>query len=116
MNTYITLNGTNFFPTSIERGLNKVGDFRRAANGTAYYYHRANKNTWTITWNKLRETSLSAITTIGALTASFTFVDEAGTSYTVLVPPGGYSHSLNADSISSGGIFYYDVSLTLEQV
>jgi len=116
MNTSISLNGSLFNPTSVSARLIRVGDSRRAANGTLYYYHRSNKLAWDIQWNSLAETNLSAIQTIALLTSSFAFIDEASTSYTVLVPDGGYSAVLSASKASRANFYYYDVTLTIEQV
>jgi hypothetical protein len=116
MNTYISLNGTRYYPSSVDVKLDKVGDTHRAANGTLYYYHRANKRSWSLQWKSLIETSISGLRSIGILTAPFTFIDESGTSYTVLVPPGGYSAKLDAGNISHANVFYYDITIELTEV
>lgn len=115
MNTLVSLNGSSFTPTSVAVRLLRIGDSRRAANGKLYYYHRANKRAWDLQWTSLPETQLSAIQTIGLLTSTFTFIDEAGSSYTVLVPDGGYSATLAASKASRANFFYYDVALTIEE-
>lgn len=116
MNNYIVLNSTNFYPTAITSSLDKIGDLKRAANGTLYYYHRANKRNWELVWTSLPETDLSGIRTIAELTSSFTFTDENNTNYTVLVPSGGFEVTLAADKMRKDGFFYYDVTLRLDQV
>lgn len=115
-NTTISLNGVSFSPTTVEVSFEKIGTTKRAANGKLYFYFRALKRMWNIEWSNLPEGSLSAIRTIGALTSSFTFIDEFGASFTVIVPPGGYSAEMSAERISLANVFYYDVSLQLEEV
>lgn len=115
-NTYITMNSVTFSPTTVEVSFDKIGTMKRAANGTLYFYFRSIKRKWSIAWTGLPETSLAAIRTLGALTSSFILIDEAGTSYTVIVPPGGYSAELSAERRSLAGVFYYDVSLEVEEV
>lgn len=115
-NPTIAMNGTSFAPTSIEVTTDKIGITKRAANGKLYFYFRANKRKWAMEWNSLQESGVGAIRTIGALTTAFTLVDEAGTSHTVIVPPGGYSQELSAERISLANVAYYNVSLQLEEV
>lgn len=115
-NTYITMNSVVFSPTTVEVSFDKIGTTKRAANGKLYFYFRAIKRKWSISWTALPEANLAAIRALGALTSSFTFIDEHGTSYTVVVPPGGYSAELSAERRSLAGVFYYDVSLELEEV
>jgi hypothetical protein len=115
-NTTISLNGTSFSPTTIETTIQKFGTTKRAANGRLYFYYRGTKRFWTIEWTGLPEASLSAIRAIGILTTSFTFIDEFGVSFTALVPEGGYTHEMAAERRSLAGVFYYDVTLQLEEV
>lgn len=115
-NKFIKLNGTNFYPTSIELSINAIGELKRAANGAARYYLRANKRAWAISWTGLPESQLAAIRTIGLLMTTFTFQDEFGATFTVVVTPGGFTQSMSADKISRAGIIYYDVTLNIEEV
>lgn len=115
-NRYISMNSVQFNPTSVEYEEEKIGESRRMGDGTLRYYHRSIKRKWTITWTGLRETYLAAVKSIAALTTSFTFVDYDGVSYTVLILPGGYKHSLNADKVDGLGVKRYDITITLDEV
>jgi hypothetical protein len=115
-NTSISLNGSSFSPTTIETAIEKIGITKRAANGTLYFYFRANKRVWNISWSGLPESLLTGIRTIGLLTASFIMIDEFGSSFTVIIPPGGYTQEMSAERRSLAGTFYYDVSLQVQEV
>ena len=115
-NQYITMNSVSFNPTSVDYEQEKIGESRRMGDGTLRYYHRATKAKWTITWTAVKETYLTAIRNIAALNTSFTFIDHNGTSYTVIVLPGGFKHTLTADKVDAIGVKRYDITLTLSQV
>lgn len=113
---YITLNGTQFRPTSVDVEETKIAEEKRMADGTMKSYHRAVKLQWTITWSGLVETSVSAIRTIYRLTTSFTFIDEFGVSWTVVTLSGGLNVSMSAERVRLDGTKYYDVELIITQV
>lgn len=115
-NNYVTLNGTQFRPTSVEPEETKIGEEKRMADGTLKFYHRAIKLRWTISWKGLIETSVAAIRTIYRLTTSFTFIDEFGTSWTVMTLPGNLSVSMSAERTRIDGTKYYDIDLVIDQV
>lgn len=112
----ITLNGTNFYPTNIERTKKRIATVRRMVDGTLKTYHRTYKSEWSITWDNLPEGSLAAIQTISELNTSFAFVDEFSTSFTVMATPDDFSYSFDAGDISIGGTIYYSATLTLHQI
>ncbi len=112
---YIYMNGTAFNPSSLDTNDDKIGESRRMGDGTLRYYHRAFKGQWTIKWNGVKETFLPAIRTIAQLTGSFTFIDYESASHTVMVLPGGFSHTLSAEKVSPG-IKRYDITLVLDEV
>jgi len=117
-NNYITLNGTQFHPTSVESEDDRIGETRRMGDATLRYYHRAFKSRWTIHWSGLREnkSEYSALKTLNAVTTSFTFTDVDGVSFTVLILPGGMKRSLSADRMNMAGLKYYDIDLVIDQV
>lgn len=115
-NRYITMNGVQFNPSSIDIEESKFGTSRRMGDGTLRYYHRANKYKWTLDWTNVRETLLPAIRTVGRLTTSFTFIDYENTSYTVIILPGGFTLKLSANGVDSAGLKRYNVTLVLDQV
>ena len=115
-NNYISLNGTQFRPTSVDVEETKIGEEKRMADGTLKFYHRAVKLQWTIAWTGLVETAVAAIRTIYRLTTSFTFIDEFGTSWTVLTLPGNLQLSMSAEKTRIDGTKYYDVELVVTQV
>jgi hypothetical protein len=116
-NKVVQMNGSNFYPTSIERTEEKIGQEFTMANGTRRFFWRATKNTWVLTWEGLHESSLAAIRAIYNLGTSFGYVDEFGTTYTVICTTEPYTTQLEANRISMNGTFYYSsVSITLKEV
>lgn len=113
---YIFMNGVQFNPTSVDTEEEKIGESKRMADGTMRYYHRAFKSKWSVKWTKVRETNMAAIRAVAQLTTSFTFKDYDNTSWTVVILPGGFKHTITADGVDSAGVKRYDVELTLDQV
>lgn len=115
-NNPIYLNGQQLRPSSIERTATKVGTSQRMADGTLRYFHRANKSSWTITWEGVTEDILTIVRNVYTLTTSFTFIDEQATSFTVLCEGDALKYTLSATKIALGGHKRYDVTLTVNQV
>lgn len=117
-NNYITINSVQYSPTSIESEDDRIGTNRRMGDATLRYYHRAFKSRWSIHWSGLRENKAeyTALKTLSSVTASFTFTDVDGISFTVLILPGGFKRSLSADRMSRSGVKYYDIDLVLDEV
>lgn len=113
---YVILNGVQVTPTSIERDEDKIGSSRRMGDGTLRYYHRAFKNKFTLHWSSLREDRLTPIRNVANLTTAFVFTDVEGSSFNVLILPGGFKWSLSAERQSRTGVKYFDVDLVLDQV
>lgn len=113
-NKYIILNSTTMYPTEIQRNTTKVETTRRMANGTLKTYLRAIKKEFTISWSSASELTRNNARTIAALTASFSFQDTNGETYTVKCADG--EDVLRADSISIGGVEYYDITLKLVEI
>src|SRR5688572_6276563 len=103
---YITLNGVQFNPTSVEMTPERIADLQRARNGKLRLYHWGSKNHWSMSWNGVHESNVSAIRTIGLLTGIFVFTDVDGQSYNVIVSPGGYTQILSAEKQSFAGVYY----------
>lgn len=78
----------------------------RARNGAARLFAVAAKWSWRVEIDYSAKPSLN-------LGISHTFVDEAGTSYTVLIEPGSYEERIVGED---GGSPRYTVALTLQQV
>lgn len=113
---YVYLNGTQVNPSELDaKADEKIGESRRMADGTLRYYHVAFKGEWTLTWNGLKETYLSALVTIARLTTSFTFIDYNSVSHTVMILPGGFTTKLSADKVSPN-MKRWDISMTLTEV
>lgn len=115
-NQPIVLNGTSFTPSAIDREETKIGNEKRAINGTLRFAHRAFKNRWTITWSGVSPSVVSSVRAIYRLVASFVYFDEDGTQWTVICLPGGFSSTIDAQSISLNGSMYYEVTLTIDEV
>ena len=108
------LSGTLFKPMSIEEKLNKIGTVVIFEAGNSVFVYRGVKREWVIHWEKVPETTRTALMTIAALSTTFPFVDEHGTSYTVHCRPGG--HQSKTAFTTPANAIYYDVDLTLHEV
>lgn len=94
----------------VDGGLNRTSDVSgkllKSLNGTGALAYRATKYVWDVTWH-------STTLTPPTLSTSVTFVDETGTSYTVIAEPG--SHKVTPLG-EDGGVVMYTHSITLRQV
>lgn len=112
----ITLNGTSFTPSDIQTDHEKIGDRIDAANGSRRWAHRADKRTWSISWKAVPLATLTAVRGIFALTSTFTYADENGSSATVFCEAGALSSSVAELAYESGSqVLYYDVTLKLTE-
>lgn len=112
----ITLNGVTVKPSTIEPELVVIGEELEAPDGTITQIRRGGntKWRWTLTWEKVSASVRNQIRTIALLNTTFTFVDEDGTSYTVLTDMQPYS-SKNAAFGADGTTVYYDVTLKIQE-
>lgn len=108
----VTIGGTTFYPSTVDVTEERIGDTERMADGTLRFWHRAFKNTWTLTWNKLPESSLTSLRAKYRVTTSFTFNDENNTNWTVI----STKFDTKLSVIGLNGIIYYDVTLELQEV
>jgi hypothetical protein len=113
MNNYITINSTNFYPTSVTENIERIETKQRAKNGKLRTNYRAQKHKFTITWNNIHEDDISDIVTVAKLTTSTTFTNVDSESYTVHVVDPSFEYS--AENMNISGDFYYNISLTLEE-
>ena len=113
-NNYVLLGGNALHPTSVEAIEEKIEDVTRMANGKRRVYHRAIKNSWTLSWTNLPETSLPVIRTLYRYTGTMPFVDVDGVSFTVQTT--GFTHNLSAERTSMAGVYHYDVTLEITEV
>lgn len=111
----VTLNGVTLTPTTIETGIRKEGERLVMANGSVRFFHRAHKRTWTLSWNLAGLTALLSVISIFTTTSTMTYVDENGSSYTV-IPTDDFGIEFGAEQISLTGFKYYSFSLTIEEV
>jgi hypothetical protein len=120
----ISLNGTTYDgtpaagsnpwkPASITRRDIKIGVTNVAADGTRTLVLRGIKREWDIEWEKVNATTRNALRTLHALTTTFTFVDEDGTSWTVQTEEG--DHEDSTAYTSGANVQYYDTKITLRQ-
>lgn len=107
------LSGTLFKPMAIEEKLNKIGTVIVAEAGNRTLVYRAVKREWTIHWEKVPETTRAALIALAALSTTFTFADEHGTSYTVQTEPG--DHQCKTAFTTPANAIYYDVDLILHE-
>ena len=115
-NRYISLNSTQYNPTSVEYEDNKIGESSRKLDGTLRYYHRNNKGKWTIAWTRVQEAIADALFTMSLSTSTIAFTAYNGTTYTTLCLPGNFKRTLSAENIDGIGTKRYDVEMVLEQV
>lgn len=112
-----SLNGTTITPSDIEAELIIIGDMVEGYDGTSTLMKDASgdgeKWRWIITWNDVPAATRNAIRNIAKLNTTFTFVDEDGTSYTVL--PELQPYSARVSSIAGNGTLYYTVTLKIRQ-
>lgn len=120
MSGSISLNGTTFYVSDINKDTSKIGVTLVAASGRRRFAHRTVSGTpvykreWSIPWNNVSETVRAAVAAIYALTTTFTFVDEHGTSYTVQCEDGGHSEKIN--TIVSNTELTYDLTLKIYEI
>lgn len=113
---YIYMNGVQFNPSSFEYDEEKLGDSYRTDDGTLRFHYRATKRKWTIQWTNVRETYMTSIKALAALTTSFTLVDYDNISWTVMLLPGAFKYSINAENVDGSYVKRYNVTLVLDQV
>lgn len=108
-----TINGVAIPATSINAKLVKYGTETRAANGTVYQTVLGSKWEWSMTCEARTVSEKIALTTIAQYNGTQTFVDEDGTSFTVLVTlDEPYAHDVEQDGADRA----YDVTLNVKQV
>lgn len=108
-----SINGTNFYPTTVEVTEEPIRDTQRMLDGTLRIWHRAFKNTWNLTWTNLPESYVAAIRALYRTTATMTLINENDESFTVVTT--AFNTTLSADNISLSGIIHYDVTLELQE-
>jgi hypothetical protein len=112
----ISLNATTFYPADIEEAPEAIGTPIKAANGARRFAKRADKRVWTLSWNRVTAAVRAQIRAVHALTSTFTYIDEAGTSFTVLCLPGAYRSSIGLIGMPGGVLtLYYNVTLTIHE-
>lgn len=113
-NGYITLNGTQLRPTAIDVQDERLEEEARMANGVLRSWFIAYKQTWTLSWENMPETSLSTIRNLYRLTSAMTLIDVTAASFTVKTS--SFNHTLSATSQSRAGVYYYNVTLVLVEI
>ena len=111
----VVLDSLTLYPTDIETEDIRIADGpERMIDGALRIWHRAFKKKFKLSWTSLPESSMTAIRAKYRTTTSLTYNDENNTNYTVVTID--WNEKLSAEQLSIGGIFYYDVSLGLEEV
>lgn len=114
-NNPIQLNSVQYRPSTISRTITIVGGSTRMASGRLRTYIRAKKSSWSISWKGATETVLNQLKTLAALNTTFTFVDDQGTSFTVLFDGDVLQIELAGETISIAGLKYYELSITINE-
>lgn len=102
-------------PNKVTFGVRMIGRSLPGKDGTQRWLHRAFKHVFTITWEKASVGTLNATRTIRLLTASFTYTNEFGASFTV-INSGEDDYVEEFAFTSGGGVDYYNLALTLREV
>jgi hypothetical protein len=111
----IVLNGSLFYPTGIEREIEKVGDELIAADGTLRFYYRKTRTILTLSWTNVDEFTVALIRNIANLTTSFSMTDDLGATYTVINT--GLKAEWDAKGIMPNGeVIFKNVELEVKQV
>jgi hypothetical protein len=114
---YVQINGVTFTPTTINRSEVRIGesvDTLRAVDGTGRIFHRAFKQTWELTWNGVTETVRNQIRTVWRTTTAINYKHTDNVVYSVVST--GFSDDIDAVLQQSAGVYYYVVTLTLQEV
>ena len=110
-----TYDGTPERPTKISTQVRRIGRALQGKDGTETWMHRNIKETFSIDWEKINETTRAALRAVRNLTTSFAFSDQLGDSYTVLCS-GDDGYTEETAFTGAGGAIYYNVTLVLRQV
>lgn len=103
-----------FRPSSYKRTRIKVGKLLVGRDGTLNWMHRGFKWQFEIGWEKANQTTETAVLALRNKTASFTFTDYNGTSYTVMtVGDDTYTEDVTTDKANT---YKFGLTLTLRQV
>jgi len=115
----MSLNGTLIYPSDAPKKKNKIGKLQTSANGGRTFLQRTtalgvaiHKSEWTLKWDDADETTRAQIEGFYNVAANMTYVDQHGTSYTVICEENGYDDSVSTiapDNVT----LYYNVSLTI---
>lgn len=111
---YIFLNGQILTPSTIETEDIKIEESRRMLNGTLKTTHTAYKGSWTISWEKVPESVLLPVRTLGRITSPVTFIDILGNVVTVKIKP--LRWSLSAQDIGPNNSQRYNIEMELEEI
>ena len=105
--------GTYWKPVRIAETLRKIGTVVEAEAGGRTLVQRAVKREWTITWEKVNESTRAGVIGLAGLGTTFAYVDEHGTSYTVQTEPGDHASETAFTSVTN--VYYYNLELTLHE-
>jgi hypothetical protein len=115
----MTLNGVTIHPSDAPKKKSKVGKLQTTANGGRTFIQRTtalgaaiHKSEWALTWQNVTETIRAQIEAIYTVAATMTYVDQHGTSYTVICEENGYNDSV-AIIAPDNVTLYYNVSLAI---
>lgn len=123
VNCVITLNGTSLYPElPIGREIIIVSEDKRMLNGQLRRAYRTIKRRYTLTLRDATEAEYSAMlgAVLAGIGASVTYVDEQGSSQTVVVTSVTEDLSRTVPAVEGGaattGPGYYDLQVVLEVV
>ena len=103
-------------PSGLKRTTTKIGRTFTAANGDTSFVARGSgivKHKWVLSWEKANATTQAALKALYALTTTFAFVDQDGTSYTVLCT--GDDPFDEDISSNRANAYLYNVDFTLKE-
>jgi hypothetical protein len=109
----VSLNSQTFYPADIELNIVRKGTAIEPADGSERFALRAVKRQWKLRWKTILDAEREDLEAIASLTTSFTYVDERGTSYTVIPDPQPLRS--NVAIIAKGAVLYYAVELNIRE-
>ena len=82
------------------------------ANGATTTYHRGHRTVLELSWVNMREADAALVDAAGRLRGAVSYVDIDGTTYVVMVEPGGYS---GLEAVPGTSPVRYSASLSLRE-
>lgn len=103
-------------PSSIDTVLKTFADDVKGLDGTNTRYYRGQKHEFAITFNNVRQETVSSLRGIFSIPNEYHYQHEDGSVYTVFTEAGSFKYSLQAQSVSLQGVRLYNLTIGLCEV